>query len=101
MNAEITARMAGATLEVQSDGRRAYHRDGFWVSVGPVLNYTTSLDDALTLVPDGWEWALYCELGKYRVEMGDPMRNLPAEAATPALALCIASIQARSHVGAG
>jgi hypothetical protein len=59
-------------------------------------SYTSSIDAALTLVPEGWEWALHAEGGLYRVEMGDPMIGLEGEHETaPAIALCIAALKAR------
>lgn len=45
----ITAAFAGAIPERQSDGRMAYYRGGFWVSIGEIKPLTTSLDAALTL----------------------------------------------------
>ena len=54
LDEQIQAAISGATLEKQADGRNAYHRDGFWISIGKVLPYTSSIDAAMTLVPEGW-----------------------------------------------
>ena len=64
--------------------------------------YTASLDAAMTLVPDGWEWQMEAEETEmffppspwtYRVEMGNLIK---VEAATPALALTAAALRARA-----
>ena len=66
-------------------------------------HYTTSLDAALTLVPEGWEWELEWEHSTVaeteiaRCKMGDPLLFIDPEAATPALALCIAALKAREQ----
>ena len=69
----------------------------------PVPHYTTSIDAALTLVPEGWGFKADCGLG-YGNEctvghVGEnKMYDQPdgwAKAATPALALCAASLRAR------
>jgi hypothetical protein len=57
--------------------------------------YTHSIDAALTLVPEGWEWSLSYEAGKYCCEAGDPLIGLCSEAPIPAIALCIAALRAR------
>ncbi len=64
-----------------------------------VPHYTTFLDAALTLVPEGAVWAVSCgdAFSGFRATVmpktasGDPT----AYAATSALALCIASLKAR------
>lgn len=65
-----------------------------------VPRYTTSLDAALTLVPEGWG----CDLGIW--PSGNGARLTPGvnifhaiyrEAQTPALALCIAALKARGE----
>ena len=71
-------------------------------------HYTTSLDAALTLVPEGWivaelkqrvrhtVWHWYCALSYLTAQM-EAFDILPdTEAPTPALALCIAAMKARS-----
>lgn len=63
--------------------------------------YTTSLDAALTLVPEGWVWSVHKYSGAPPACEGDvarDMHSLTTNAAghTPALALCIAALKARS-----
>lgn len=67
-----------------------------------VPQFSTSIGAALTLVPEGWEGTIgvnKCNAGIY--DKRNPTVGFGAVAATPALALCIAALQARSHVGAG
>ena len=64
----------------------------------PILHYTTSLDAAMTLVPEGLLWAV--ERNPVSVQwwgsVYDAMEDLTnSVAATPALALCIAALKAR------
>ena len=68
-------------------------------------NYTTSLDAALTLVPEGMKWCI-SDLGQIGAEdwafagvYGSPMvgSECDTNARTPALALCIAALKARQH----
>lgn len=76
-----------------------------WPYHVPAPTWTTSIDAALSLVPEGWEWAL--EFNQNNDEtawvatcrMGDPMLFIEPEAATPALALCIAALKAREAQG--
>ena len=66
--------------------------------------YTSSIDSALTLVPEGWGWKAESNLGfGHTVTVGhvgaNKLYDRPegwGEAATPALALCIASLKARA-----
>lgn len=79
--------------------------DGFGIGGAQLSNYTTSLDAALTLVPEGWGKVV----GEDNTGMGyaylAPSLSEPdipyigtfgwRRAATPALALCIAALKAR------
>lgn len=67
---------------------------------------TQSLDAAMTLLPGpDWEWSLEVQAGHLYfaseeqmvaiVKIGDPLRGWESTAATPALALCAASLRAR------
>ena len=67
--------------------------------------YTTSLDSALTLVPEGWAWFVEkigepFTTGSARLwipaqwTQGLPKEQFIQDAATPALALCIAALRA-------
>lgn len=69
-------------------------------------SFTASLDAALTLVPEGWFWQVgqgnHAWAAVYENPIAPSMRVDPI-AATPALALCSASLQAiaalRAHQG--
>lgn len=59
--------------------------------------YTSSLDAAMRLVPEGWEFTVgrtHDEKGSASVWLID--RDVTMEAATPALALCAAAPRARA-----
>lgn len=70
--------------------------------------YTASVDAALTLVPEGFEWSLEYQAGHHVssdvecmiaiAKLGDPCRDWEATAATPALALCAAALKARAYL---
>ena len=64
-----------------------------------VPSYTTSLDAALTLVPEEAVWAVSCgdDFSGFRATVMPKIASADptAYAATPALALCIASLKAR------
>lgn len=73
---------------------------------------TSSLDAAMTLVPEGWvlsflslnnartTWTAMCWVTDAWTELGEGAPS--GEAATPALALCAAALKARaSHTGEG
>lgn len=57
--------------------------------------YTASLDAAVTLVPDGWEYTAKQE-GPRHIWAMHKRRVEVANAATPALALCGAALRARA-----
>lgn len=84
-------------IENTSIARAPYiHRDR-----GPAPNFTTSIDAAITLVPEGWDYCVrggYSGVGVVWVQfMASPGRDfISVEAATPALALCIAALKAIS-----
>ena len=74
-------------------------------NVNPILltkvpHYTTSIDAALTLVPEGWSLyhldtfggGGYCEVTP---SDGDESDCINGQASTPALALCIAALKAK------
>lgn len=66
----------------------------------PAPFYTTSLDAALTLVPEGWGWMIDWTEPTERpraVLCHEPTVTVECrEASTPALALCIAALKARN-----
>ncbi len=61
----------------------------------PLPAYTTSLDAALTLVPEGRSWMIGRTLGgRHNAVVGVDGRTVTHD--TPALALCIAALKARA-----
>ena len=63
----------------------------------PIPHYTTSLDAAVTLVPEEWHWEI-TDIGTAWVGThltAQKVVKFAANAATPALALCIAALKAR------
>jgi len=64
-----------------------------------VPRYTTSIDAAMTLVPEGWRFELTNTGFKPGVSLVPPGKFflVGSYAATPALALCAAALRARSH----
>ncbi len=75
--------------------------DGKHASVAP--RYTTSIDDALTLVPDGWAYELTIlmepgpDVAGHAAIVWPPGKQSPVSAArTPPLAICIAALRARA-----
>lgn len=97
-----------ARLEAAPEGSRELDQDIFFAvhdqdreayrAVGPpgVLPYTTSLDAALTLVPEGCQWGLevWGENGGNAAWVMPPHGHPSRYAATPALAICIAALKA-------
>lgn len=62
-------------------------------------DYTTSIDAALVLVPEGWCWVAGNELENFASVKPDHNAHdkiLSSSSATPALALCIAALKARA-----
>tara|TARA_Y100001933_G_scaffold90783_1_gene91760 strand:- start:1586 stop:1996 length:411 start_codon:yes stop_codon:yes gene_type:complete len=98
----------GMDIELQPDPNSA---SGFVMPVGELQvryecpHYTTSLDAAMTLVPEGWGWfKLRTSTGQVWVEVeredGTGMIAFSVHAATPALALCAAALRAQeAHNG--
>jgi len=85
-----------------------------WVSkaspnsgVVPAPKYTSSIDAALTLVPEGMFWHVACgksrpdePLGGAQIITPGPLDAIgEGEAATPVIALCIAALKARGVHG--
>ena len=101
----------GLYIERLSDGTLLYQRKDhkMWPEVP---HYTASLDAALTLVPEGWEWQIstrapdphsgrtYLHNGELQmigagITRNPAYRGVENTAYTPALALCIAALRAR------
>ena len=72
-----------------------------WRDSGPVPFYTSSIDAALTLVPEGWMWSVHGGAGVYPSAQLDrdgddsPSGEIFAEAVTSIIALCIAALKAK------
>jgi len=68
-------------------------------SFSRVPRYTSSLDAALTLVPEGWDWCIACISGKWDAQVGEAdtfMAEGAASNGSVAIALCIAALKARA-----
>jgi len=95
----------GAPLPSNFGGRKLEFVEcgGFWLM--PVGNghrvrytppaYTTSLDAAMSLIPEGWNYCITPRNGVW-VRQSEHFPTIHGSAATPALALCIAALKA-SH----
>lgn len=61
--------------------------------------FSASIDAALTLVPEGWDWGIGAMAGKGFALLAKPNSTKPGvtvtNIATPALAICIAALKAR------
>jgi hypothetical protein len=96
----------GMDIELQPDPNSA---SGFVMPVGELQvryecpQYTASLDAAMTLVPEGWNWLVGTDAGVgFQSALLRHGEEAPIEAiaATPALALCAAAIRAQeAHNG--
>jgi len=106
---DLIARLEAAAegsreLDVEIQRHRTGHPDDHWYELNGKWarnecppRYTTSLDAALTLVPEGWfvrKLAEYEDGWTCTLIKGARNEN-GASAATPALALCIAALRAR------
>lgn len=66
-----------------------------------VANYTASIDAALTLAPEGWDFDVSSMEGKSSAHVSRPVAfnkwfsNL-GQGGTPALSICIAALKARA-----
>lgn len=63
--------------------------------------YTRSLDVAMQLIGNGWEWSMTNTgsdtFGPFCVSLGDPLTFRDVEAATLPLAICAAALRARAR----
>ncbi len=90
-------------LEQAKEGSRELDRKVYWRLDLPrignmeatIPRYTTSLDAALTLVPEDIWWQLRHEHGVYSVEVGRTIGT--QQKSYPALALCIAALKVRDQ----
>ena len=88
-----------AELEKATEGSREFDAAIYiklQAPLGLIPHYTTSLDAALTLVPEGMAWTILSG-ALHAACVGDASTGNPVtKAATPALALCIAALKARA-----
>jgi len=64
-----------------------------------VPEYTTSIDTALSLVPEGWDWEVCRQGTAFLTGPGDDFGHcleITGTGATAALALCVAALEARA-----
>ena len=109
----IIEQATGADRELDAEIAKAVG----WISysVGTTYHacpaYTASLDAAMTLVPDGYDWTIYYAIPTAEYPYGSTAGCSPTDsnvrtadtsdalAATPALALCAAALGAHAHLG--
>lgn len=116
---DLIARLSAATegsRELSDEVLRAcgwthlVRRPTFWIKPGmrpldaPQLDPTVSLDDALRLVPEGWDWSLYSD-GSSELYYDEPYDAIPGATErttvegvgnTSALGVCVAILKARA-----
>lgn len=84
------------------DGKYGYAPGSLKVDTGflTAYSYTRSLDDAMTLVPEGWRFEVtttgFKPGASIITDRGTFINGGGAYAATPALALCAAALRARA-----
>ena len=93
--------------KVSIPGVMVYMDEGSWISPCGVFihhseRYTASIDVAMTLVPEGWDWTVGVEDGEGWANVNPTAQPFPVEmditetAANPAIALCIAALKGRN-----
>lgn len=87
----------GSSFELNSaiarlDFYRETHGD---LADDEVPDFCASIDAALTLLPEGWEWELSWIYGRACAKLGDPVLSIDCDGSTPALALVAACLKAR------
>lgn len=106
---DLIERLAKATgPDRELDAAIAYRCTKAASAVMGFPSYTSSIDAALTLVPEGWHWEVSDSPKEFPARAGvSPVAPVDewvcsdtggqdASAATPAIALCIAALKARS-----
>jgi len=90
LDAEIAVALFGGNViyDLKIKQWRRIKITSAWRMDHPLPPYTTSLDAALTLVPEGCGWMVMSSAAKVGV--------WPSHGATPALALCAAALRARA-----
>lgn len=76
--------------------------DWMWLRDLGMPAYTASIDAAITLVPDGWNWGVWRrhDWAKQNAQVWHPQQESwtkHGDAATPALAIVAAALRARSQ----
>ena len=108
LDAEIMCALLGHMIHKDSDPAKGHF--AFWIgepensvcmNCSGWARITESLDEAVTLVPEGWEWEIYSDGGALLFvvprHIDETQRNATCRsAATPALALCAAALRARA-----
>jgi len=75
-----------------------FWKGGRWISYGSIPPYLSSIDSAMTLVPEGWDWQLQSsDTGDFLScfwsdKLG--INDIYERGVTPAIALCIAALKA-------
>lgn len=106
---ELIQRLEKATgpdreLDIAIASAWKQHHSGRW-SIVNAPYFTSSIDAALTLVPEGWFMeALHQQPRGWLCYVGsrsNSLARMESEADTAAIALCIAALRARKNGGAG
>ncbi len=99
---EVDAAIAVAAKVVPHDFEPAFE-PGYWRAMYDnrhwyAPEYTASIDAAMTLVPEGYDYGIYRVSGECQVEVGaaETFQLEQVTAATPALALTAAALRARA-----
>jgi hypothetical protein len=97
LDAEIASTLGWANVGPGNRGGRCGRSpEGTWKTVP---RYTASLDAAMTLVPEGWDWELEFIGGTSVANMLLARGTFNGAAQTPALALCAAALRAAQEMG--
>ena len=105
LGGKIEIRYASKGPEGHVEQKRWIDKDGTWwqTSLGTQTHFSTSLDAALTLAPEGWIWEVsngYAAIAPvgwadHHGEVANDVGGSEANGNTAALALCIAALKAR------
>jgi len=109
LGGEVIWQQANYTMEMYPVRKypSTMHVDGY--SREPVLHYTTTIDAALTLIPEGWSWKLvyepeytaqgprYCVVLRNAPKLEHVAPSVVCSAPTPALALITGILKARTQ----
>lgn len=93
-NCEFKGMMYAGHMHTQAEKREYTARQASLLSP----KYTSSIDSALSLVPEGISWTLERDGDWYRASM---LTKAHTAYRSPAIALCIAALRARAQNGEG